>query len=139
MRTTKRNGIRSRNKACRNGHRLVLYLHGSLDPRWRAPFELLLSRLQRKLGKSKVRLAYMEFAQPTLREVAAEAVRDRCRRLRLLPLFLAGGAHVAIDLPDQLEDAKLRFPALQMEVLPPIGQDPRMITLMSQIAREAAR
>ncbi len=125
-------------RARSNHRRLVLYLHGSQDPRWRAPFERLLGRLQRKLGRKKVRLAYMEFARPTLQDIATEAVRDRCLRLRLLPLFLAGGAHVAIDLPDQVADAQLRFPGLQVEVLQPVGLDPRMVALMREIALEAA-
>jgi len=119
--------------------RLLLFVHGSKDPRWRAPFEKMTAQLQEQLGVERVRLVYMEFAGPDLLAVANEAVRDGVTRLRLLPLFLAGGAHVANDIPEQVNAAQSRHPELRIEVLPPIGEDPRFVTLLRDIAAESAR
>jgi len=49
------------------------------------------AELQREVGFDRVRLAYMEFAAPDLISAAGEAARDGVTKLRLLPLFLAGG------------------------------------------------
>lgn len=119
--------------------RLLLFVHGSKDPRWRAPFERMTAELQEKVGEGRVRLVYMEFAQPTLLDVAAEAVRDGVKQLRLLPLFLAGGAHVANDIPAQVDEVMRRHPTLRIEVLPPVGEDPRFAALLRDIATESAR
>ena len=116
--------------------RLLLFAHGSRDPRWRAPFESLERTLRGELGEGRVRLAYMEFVGPTLPDAAAEAVRDGVTTLRVLPLFLSAGAHVAIDIPAQTEEARRRHPTLTIEVLPPIGEDPRFVTLMKAVSRE---
>ena len=116
--------------------RLLLFAHGSRDPRWRAPFEALEATLRCELGEDRVRLAYMEFAGPTLPDAAAEAVRDGVATLRVLPLFLSAGAHVATDIPAQTAEARRRQPTLTIEVLPPIGEDPRFVTLMKAVSRE---
>ena len=72
--------------------RLVILAHGSRDPRWRAPFETFVATLAADLGADKVRLAYMEFVTPTLADMAEEAMRDGVQQLKILPLFMAGGA-----------------------------------------------
>lgn len=118
--------------------RLILFVHGSRDPRWRRPFEELTARLQEDLGADRVRLAYMEFASPTLLDAARDAVDDGVSRLRLIPLFLAGGAHVDRDIPEQVQAVRARFPGMTVEVLPPVGEDPRFVALLRIIALESA-
>src|SRR5512139_2718070 len=118
--------------------RLVLFAHGSRDPRWRAPFERLAADLAAELGPDRVRLAYMEFVGPTLAEVAAEDARDGVARLRLMPLFLSAGAHVAQDIPQQVGAARQAHPALRIEVMGPVGEHPRFVALVRELARDAA-
>jgi sirohydrochlorin cobaltochelatase len=118
--------------------RLVLFAHGSRDPRWRAPFERLAADLAAELGPDRVRLAYMEFVGPTLADVAADAAREGVICLRVLPLFLAAGAHVATDIPEQSGAARRAHPGLRIEVLDPIGEHPRFVALARELARDAA-
>lgn len=118
---------------------LVLLAHGSKDPRWRAPFEHIAKQLQQELGTSKVRLAYMEFTGPTLMDVAYECVGQNQLNLRLLPLFMAVGAHLATDIPEQVAAVRCQFPQITIDILPPVGEDARMVRLVEQIASEAAR
>ncbi len=113
---------------------LVLLAHGSKDPRWREPFERIYLQTRRDFDSAK--LAYMEFAGPTLMEVAAECVREGRKRLRVLPLFMASGAHLATDVPNLVREVRAWYPELQVEVLPPIGEDPRMVSLMREIIRD---
>ncbi len=119
--------------------RLVLFAHGSRDARWRRPFEKLAKDLAHTLGEERVRLAYMEFVGPTLLEVAEEAARQGVYHLRLLPLFFSAGAHVAEDIPAQVAEAAGQYPQLQIKVLPPVGEHPRLAALLREIATEAAR
>jgi len=120
-----------------NKTRLILFAHGSNDPRWRAPFEKLERELAAELGRDRVALAYMEFVGPTLLDAAADAVRDGVNVFRVLPLFLSAGAHVAQDIPAQAAQARRQFPQLTVEVLPPIGEDNRFVELIKQVTRES--
>jgi sirohydrochlorin cobaltochelatase len=118
--------------------RLVLMAHGSRDPRWCAPFERFVSTLKADLGVDKVRLAYMEFVTPTLADIAEEAMHDGVQHLQILPMFMAGGAHVDGDIPEQVAAITARVPTLALTVLPPIGEHPRMVALMQDIVKEHA-
>lgn len=91
--------------------------HGSKDPQWRVPFERIVDAVQGQSGKTKVRLAYMEFIGPTLMDVARECVGQQILHLRILPLFLSIGAHLATDVPEQVNQAKAQFPQLELELL----------------------
>jgi len=113
---------------------LVLLAHGSKDPRWREPFEKLFCKAAK--DSERVRLAYMEFTGPTLLEVAEECARENVESFRVLPLFMAAGAHLATDVPEQLGQVSERHPRMRIEVLPPIGEDRRVAALLEELIRE---
>lgn len=117
--------------------RLILFAHGSRDPEWRAPFERLADALAADLGPDRVDLAYLEFSEPTLEEAAAAAAADGVRTARILPLFLASGKHLKEDLPPRAATAG-RAHGVRVEVLPAVGEDPRLLDLLERIARQAA-
>lgn len=116
---------------------LILLAHGSRDPRWREPFERIYLQMRRELGDG-VKLAYMEFIGPTLMDVVEECLKEGVEKVRVLPLFMAAGAHLATDVPEQAEQIRQLYPMLEVEVLAPIGEDPRMFLLMQDIIRERA-
>lgn len=116
---------------------LILLAHGSPDPRWRAPFEKLLATLQSTCGPERVRLAYLEFAAPTLYEAAGAAARAGFCHLLILPLFMAGGGHVDRDIPVQVEQLGWELPEVEIDILPPVGEDPRVVAAISDIVQEA--
>lgn len=117
---------------------LVLIAHGSHDPRWRASVEKLTESLQDDLGRDKVRLAYMQCTPPTLMDVADEAIRAGVRRIRVLPLFLAGEGHVDRVIRPLVEQVNKTHASIEMELLPPVGQHRVFQGLLRQIAVQAA-
>jgi sirohydrochlorin cobaltochelatase len=117
---------------------LVLMAHGSKDPRWRGTFECLYESVRMNFGEG-IRLAYMEFVGPTLMDVAKECFAEGVLSLRVLPLFMAGGAHVATDIPEQMAQVREAFPGMAVEAMSPIGEDPRMFAVIMEIIGEHAR
>ena len=113
---------------------LVLLAHGSKDPRWREPFERIFLKVRRK--SKLVKLAYMEFTGPTLFEVAEECANEGVLECRVLPLFMASGAHLARDIPEQIEEIRAVHPEVRIGLLAPIGEDPRVTSLLKQIICE---
>ena len=86
-----------------------------------------------------MRLAYMEFVEPTLMDVARECVGQQILSLRILPLFLSIGAHLATDVPEQVKQMTAQFPQLQVEVLAPVGGDRRVTRLIQEIVIETVK
>ena len=100
---------------------LILIAHGSRDPRWREPFDKLYHDIRKNQPNSIVFLAYMEFCEPTLEQIAEQLPKgENC--IELLPLFMAAGAHVANELTTFANILKARRPECHIELLPPIGE-----------------
>ncbi len=118
--------------------RIVLFAPGSEEARLRKSFEDLADTLRNELGKDRVRLAYVNSASPTLADVAHEAANDGITRMRILPLFLAPGGPIERDIPEQISVVRAQVPGITIELLPSVGEHPRMRTLIHAIAREAA-
>lgn len=116
---------------------LILLCHGSSDPIWMSSFERLRDRLGRQLGSDRVKLACLQFGRPDFCTAVEQAQRERCRRIRVLPLFLSAGGHVARDVPPLLARARDRCPGIRIELLPPVGEDERFAALVEELAREA--
>jgi sirohydrochlorin cobaltochelatase len=118
--------------------RVVLFAPGLAEARLRKPFEELEETLKNELGRDRVRLAYVSAASPNLADVAAEAADDGIARLRILPLFLTPGGPLEKEIPEQVSVVRAQVPQITVEILKPVGEHPRMRTLLHALAREAA-
>ncbi len=115
---------------------LILIAHGSRNPNWLVPFQKLTDDLKKDEGGDRVHLCFMEFASPSLQEMAEQLHRQGITHARLLPLFLASGSHLAEDVPAALKELKAQFPSLQIELLPPIGEDPGFAELLRGLVKQ---
>lgn len=100
---------------------LVLFAHGARDPEWAEPFRAIAARVAATRPDLSVKLAFLEFQEPALADAIAGLVADGHRSIRIAPLFMAQGGHLKNDVPKLLDDIRARHPALQLELLPAIG------------------
>ena len=115
---------------------LILIAHGSREPRWLASVEELTESLQAEHGPDRVRLAYMQCASPTLTEAVSDAAKLGQTRIRVLPLFLTLGGHVARDIQDLVDKVRQAHPNLNVQLLPPVGKHPLFTELLNSIVAE---
>ncbi|MDB4837065.1 CbiX/SirB N-terminal domain-containing protein [Marinomonas sp.] len=104
----------------KNFDHIILLAHGSPDPLWKQPFELLYAEVTKVYGTERSSLAYMELTSPTLEDAVA-ALSSDVKNLAVLPLFLAVGRHLRHDVPKQIK--ALQHDQLHIELLSPIGDD----------------
>lgn len=126
-------------KKCSVKSCLILFAHGSRDPEWQKPFVNLERTLQNELGSEVLQLCYLEFIKPSLMDVCENVVSFGIGRVKILPLFMSCGGHVDQGIPRLMEKVKQRFPHLEVEYLPPIGEHPSFINLIRTLAKDAAR
>lgn len=100
----------------------ILLAHGSRDPRWCASFERLAEALRQRNPGRRIWLAYLELATPTLLDCLGEAAARGLCDIRVTPLFLAMGAHLARDIPMRLAEAESAFPDLRIRLDPALGE-----------------
>ncbi|MFM7468891.1 MAG: sirohydrochlorin chelatase [Vampirovibrionales bacterium] len=122
-------------------HRLlVLLAHGSRDPRWRKPFETLVQQadLCDKAPRTQVALAYMEMSSPSFQEVISSAMAtlpvSAVLHVKVLPLFMAMGAHLTHDVPPMCEALMAQYPGrLTIEQAPALGETPAAQQVFLQV------
>ena len=113
----------------------ILLAHGSKNPEWSTPFRTLTANLRKDLGDDAVYLCFLENTDPTLMDVAPEIMRTSVRKARMLPLFMAKGAHFFEDIPNQIAEMKAAFPEIAVELLEPIGLRTEFFDLMRALIK----
>jgi len=106
---------------------LVLFAHGARDPGWAEPFRAIQSAVAARRADLVVELAFLDLMPPTLSDCVARLAADGCGRVTVAPLFLAQGGHLKQDLPRLIEDVRARHPALEIRMLPPMGEVPAVL------------
>ncbi|MAD47070.1 MAG: cobalamin biosynthesis protein CbiX [Oceanospirillaceae bacterium] len=119
----------------------VLLAHGSSDPHWLAPFEHLLQQIHDTLGShgTRVELAYMELAEPSLASQIRALVSDGVRHIDVLPLFFAAGRHLRRDVPAKIDELQTEFKNQDLSVVihlhSPVGLEPEVAGAISQVVQ----
>jgi len=113
---------------------IIVFAHGSRDPRWCTPIEALSLQIQQQDPETSTRCAYLELCKPTLEEAANELIAEGIFKLKIFPVFFGVGKHAREDLPLLVEAIQSQYPDLLVELLPTAGESPQLISLMAQIA-----
>jgi len=117
---------------------LLLVAHGSPDPDWRRPLEVLQRRLASVLGETRVGLAYLSQA-PTVDAGVEALAAAGATHLRVVAALLSpGGRHIKVDLPATVEATRTRFPALRIELVSgALGEHPAVVAALAEASLEA--
>lgn len=114
---------------------LVLAVHGSAHPAYRAAIEAIRDAVARgtDIGGDTaidVRLGWLDHEQPDL-ATAADQAGAGTEPVVVVPLLLAAGYHVRVDIPHMLAVAPHAL------LTPPLGPDPLLAVALLSRAQEA--
>jgi sirohydrochlorin cobaltochelatase len=113
---------------------LILFAHGSRDPRWAEPFEAILEAIRARSPALPVRLAFLELMSPDLAAAADALVAEGCTHIDVLPLFLGTGGHLRRDLPPLVEAIRDRHPHVAATLHGAVGEAPALIAALADHA-----
>lgn len=117
---------------------LVLLAHGSRDPQGRQPLAQIRQWVQDATPDMHVREAYLSLNEPSL-EACLEALNNEgVREATVLPMLVARGHHLNVELPVILDDLQARFPSLRLSLSPHLGADTGIVGLVLARAGQAA-
>src|SRR5688572_9219077 len=111
---------------------LVLFAHGARDAQWAEPFHALRKAVLAKRPDLSVELAFLEIMEPALGDCIARLAGAGHRRIVIAPLFLAQGGHLKKDLPRLLKDLGAKHPAVDISLLPPIGEVTELLNAIAE-------
>lgn len=114
---------------------LFLVAHGSPDPDWRRPLEVLHAKLRERLPERMVALCYLSDPA-SLDEAVARAKQQGHRGAEVVAALLSpGGRHVKSDLPEWVSATGLRHPGFELRLRPgALGDDPEVIEALARAA-----
>lgn len=116
---------------------VVLIAHGSRNQGANDDHVALCEAIERRradVGRGgKVLPAFLEIAEPSIPDAIDLAARDSSE-VRILPLFINQGNHVSHDIPEIVEEARQRHPAIDIRLLPHVGADPRFADLVVDLS-----
>jgi len=88
---------------------------------------------------SCVKVAFLEFASPSI-EMALNALFDNgTSELIVLPYFLSAGKHVTTDLPEAVNTSMTMWPDRALQILPHIGAMDLMVNLIVSASTTKSR
>jgi sirohydrochlorin ferrochelatase len=74
--------------------------------------------------------AFLEIAEPAVEAAIASLVESGSAEILIFPYFLAGGTHVANDVPRMINDARAKHTHVKFEILPYLGAIEGLSTLI---------
>jgi sirohydrochlorin cobaltochelatase len=101
---------------------LILFAHGSRDPRWADPFRAIQQKLTAKSPGTTIELAFLELMSPSLSEAVDRLAASGYTRMTIAPLFMGQGAHLRRDVGNVMAELRERHAALDLTVLPAAGE-----------------
>ncbi|HDQ07275.1 MAG TPA: sirohydrochlorin nickelochelatase [Methanoculleus sp.] len=117
----------------------LLVGHGSQKPHNKELIEKTAAMVAEKEDGFLVRSGFMSINEPTVQEVLEEFRNEKIEKLIVVPLFLAKGIHILVDIPGILGlpqgSYKGEFTLADGTAVPllyaqPIGPDPLLADLM---------
>lgn len=115
---------------------LIFLGHGSRDPLWQRPFELLQQRCQAAVPQVLALTAYLEHTPPSLPQAMQSCANQGIQQVKVVPVFMGFGNHLRLDLPRLIEAAQSQHPQLNITLTSFIGEWP---SVLDAIVHEAVR
>ncbi|WP_353190541.1 CbiX/SirB N-terminal domain-containing protein [Pandoraea pnomenusa] len=110
---------------------LVLFAHGSRDPRWAEPFARLRELLGAQRPDADIRQAFLELMTPSLGEAIADLAASGCREVTVIPVFLGQGGHVRRDLPVLADACRQAHPDVTVRVSDAVGENDAVLQALA--------
>src|SRR4051794_2157394 len=95
---------------------ILLMAHGSRVADANSAVNEIARMVQEVAGYDIVEVSFREQHQPNIQKGIDACVARGAERILLVPYFLYMGAHVLEDLPEELEEARSRYPDVVMEM-----------------------
>ena len=118
---------------------LLVMVHGSPRPEANESMYHVVERVRARGEFDIVEVGFLECNEPLIGDAIDRCVADGATRIVAVPYFLHTGTHVAQDLPELLDAARMRHPRVTFALGPYLGLSPRVTDLLADRAHAAVR
>lgn len=113
---------------------LLILAHGSKAQSTTEVIYQVRGEIAKRNLYKEVKVAFMEFNHPNIREAFDEIYKEGLRQVIAVPMFLFEGNHIRHDIPEELTNVKNVYPDLEISLAKPIGFDRRIADILIERA-----
>jgi len=112
-----------------NEKAILLLGHGSKAPEANETLRKVAASVKEAGGYGAVLPAFLQMANPDFQEGVDELVSQGFNEIILMPYFLYMGLHVTQDLPEEMDKALARYPALTLTFAKNLGYHDKLVDI----------
>ena len=109
---------------------LIIAAHGSRKKESALEVAQLAQKVREKSKMDRVAHAFLQFSEPFLPQVIGELVREGVTEVVIFPFFISGGAHVNMDIPEAVAQARGAHPGVGFTITRHLGIIPSVEDLI---------
>jgi len=110
--------------------------HGSRRKETEQILESVVKTARQKLPETPVEIAYMEFSGQTIHAGLDALIGQGALEIAAVPYFLFDGVHIQKDIPEALEEYRVKNPTIKITMGKPLGADERLAAILTDRIRE---
>lgn len=111
---------------------LILIAHGSKKQESNDEFISLVENLEKEGLSSydEIKAVFLEIAKPDMSTVVEELINKKITEITVYPYFLNSGKHVIVDIPNQIENEKSKYPNIKFNLLNHFGSSSKIVDII---------
>ncbi len=113
---------------------VIILFHGSRVEGAGEAVRRIMSEVRQRGEYEIVEEAFLQHAKPELMDVIQSCVRQHAGKIVIVPFFLQMGMHVTADIPALVEEARKRYPDVQISMTDAVGSHHGMIDIVLDLA-----
>lgn len=117
---------------------IIILGHGSKAPQALETLIGIKEMVAAELPQFAIEIASMEFNHPDLSEAVANLVEKGMERIIIAPFFLFYGIHMQEDIPQLIDQERVKHPHVDIKLAGNLGSDGRLAAILTERIREVS-
>ncbi|MCX8131197.1 MAG: CbiX/SirB N-terminal domain-containing protein [Clostridia bacterium] len=109
---------------------ILILAHGSKRPETENILNSLVEKVKEKTGETLVYPAYLQFSEQNLEKGIGLLAEKGAKKIKIMPMFLFDGIHVTMDIPNELNEIRDKFPGIDIKMSRHIGDDDKLVDII---------
>ena len=118
---------------------IILLAHGAREPEWATPLRRVFESVAAQAPDLRVEFAFIELMSPDLRTCAEKLIAEGVRHIRIVPLLIARGGHLAHGVPKLIDSLHQEYPQVRFQLMGPVGEADAVVQAMAAHVLDMAR
>ncbi|MBZ0169422.1 Sirohydrochlorin cobaltochelatase [Candidatus Methylomirabilis lanthanidiphila] len=111
---------------------VLLVGHGSREPSGNEEFLQLSEQMRKAVVGAMTEVCFVDSAEPDIPTGLDACVRMGAQEVVVLPVMLFAAGHVKVEIPSEIDLARVRHPEIRFRYGRPFGLHPKMLQILDQ-------